>query len=224
LDKCSWEWASLPPNRYGQSVMDPKRVYATYDKWLKPNTVVATPTAKEKKVDPFTLTALTALLSNIPTLIRTFGKGTKSEENAKLAEVLIPMATQAVGAVNEQDLVTKIKNDPSAVTTIDQAVKDNLWQLVEAGGGGIEGAREYNLKVADKPMWHQPAFVISVILLLFPLLLCIDVFMLHSDQYSSELRTQIVTAVLLTFGMVGGFWLGSSFTTSSTRGIGAERK
>lgn len=226
LDKTSWEWASLPPHRYpGQGGLDAKRVYATYEKWLHPAAApapepVATP---EKKMPaPFIGLALEALLTAVPTLIRSFGKGTRSEDNAKLAEVIVPIAKQAIGATNEQDLVERVMNDPAALQKVDQAIQANWLSITEAGGGGIEGAREYNLKAAGVPAGRQPAFIISLLLLLFPLLLLVDVFFIHSAAYTSELRTQIVTGVLMILSMVGGFWLGSSFTTSTTRGVGAR--
>ena len=47
-------------------------------------------------------------------------------------------------------------------------------------------------------------------------MLLIDVFYVHPDGYDGNLKTQIVTAVLLIIGMVAGYWLGTS--------AGSERK
>ncbi len=46
-----------------------------------------------------------------------------------------------------------------------------------------------------------------------PFALLFDVFFRHPESYTGELRTQIVTGVLMVIGMVGGFWLGSSFSS-----------
>ena len=210
LDKCSYEWASLPPGRYGQPTLDAKRVYAVYEKWLAPAQSVPAPVPEKPAMPaPFVFAAFEALLAAVPTLIRSFGKGQRSEDNAKLAEMIVPIAKQAVGATNEQDLVEKLA-DPALVNQIDKAVRENWLDIQEAGGGGIQGAREYNLQAADKPLRQQPAFIISLLLLIFPLLLCFDVFVGHPGFYTPEMKTQVITAILVIIGMVGAFWLGSS--------------
>lgn len=220
LDKCSWEWASLPPNRYGQGAMTAEHVYDVYQKWGGS----FLPVEQEKSM-PFpalALAALPSLIESIPALTRLFGKGEQSEKNAQTAEKVIDIVKNATGTKSIEEAITKVTTDPQAKQAANEAVQSAFYSLTEAGGGGIEGAREYNVKAAAVPVWHQPAFLISLLLLLFPMLLMIDVFFVHPPLYSGELRTQIVTGVLVVIGMIGGFWLGSSFTTSTTRGVGAR--
>jgi hypothetical protein len=46
-------------------------------------------------------------------------------------------------------------------------------------------------------------------------MLLVDVFYVHPGEYAADgLRTQIVTGVLMVISMVGGFWLGTSFSSS----------
>lgn len=236
LDRCSWEWASLPPSRYGQSVLDAGRVYATYAKWGGVLAAAAAPShpvpeqqpaapireavppilPPEKKMPaPFIIPAFEILSSMLPTLIRKFGKtgSETAERNAQVAEVVVGVAKEALGAKNEQEVIERITADPTALQTVDRAVAAAWLDITEAGGGGIAGARAFNLAAADKPIFHQPSFIVSLVLLLFPLLLVIDVFFVHSSAYNAELRTQIVTAILVVIGMVGGFWLGSSMSS-----------
>jgi muramidase (phage lysozyme) len=212
LDKCSWEWASLPPFRYsGQGGLDAKRVYATYEKWLHPAAAPVQTATPEKPImpAPFLLLAFEALTTLLPTLIRFKSKSATGEANAQLAEKVMPVIQAAVGAANAQEAVEKIMNDPAALQQADKAVQDNYYGLIEVGGG-IEAARDYSLQAADKPLRKQPAFIVSIVLLLFPLLLCIDVFVGHPGYYTPEMKTQVITAILVVLSMVGAFWLGSS--------------
>jgi len=64
------------------------------------------------------------------------------------------------------------------------------------------------------PLWHNPAFVVSMLLMLFPLMLAVDVFYVHPESYSGELRVQIVTAILAVIAMTGGYWIGTSFSSA----------
>jgi len=97
---------------------------------------------------------------------------------------------------------------------VQAAIRDNWYQIQEVGGG-IVAAREASIKVqGTNGLLANPAFLISLILLMLPMLLLIDVFFVHPDNYSSDgLRTQIVTGVLMVISMIGGFWLGTSFSS-----------
>lgn len=165
---------------------------------------------------PFIAAVLPSLIGAIPELAKMFGSGSAvSERNIKAAEVVVGIAKDAIGARNEQELMETMASDPAAVEAVRAAVKDQWFKLTEVGGG-VAAARETALKMqGEKSMWFNPAFVISLALLLFPLMLLVDVFYVHPDNYSSDgLRTQIVTGVLMVIGMIGGFWLGTSFSSA----------
>ena len=49
-----------------------------------------------------------------------------------------------------------------------------------------------------------------MILLGFVAMLLVDVFYVHPENYIGEIKTQIVTGLLLIIGMVGGYWIGTS--------------
>lgn len=164
----------------------------------------------------FALPALASLVQSVPELIRMFGKNAeKAEKNAKAAELVLSVAKGAVGATNEQALFEALQADPAAVQQVRQAVAEK-WHAIDAlveVGGGIQAARAADAAFAagGRNALHSPAFIISCVLLVFPLLLLVDVFYVHPEGYGENLRTQIVTGVLLTISMVGAFWLGSSF-------------
>lgn len=164
----------------------------------------------------FALPAIASLAQHVPDLIRVFGKeGEKTEKNAKAAELVLTVAKDAIGAPNEQALVETLQADPIAVQQVREAVVEK-WHaisvLAEVGGGvAAAAARDAAFAASGRKAFESPAFIISCLLLVFPLLLLVDVFYVHPTQYDGNLRTQIVTGVLLTISMVGAFWLGSSF-------------
>lgn len=176
-------------------------------------------------VSPFAAALLPALLNLVPQLTTIFGSGSEvSQRNAAAVNAVVNVAKEAIGAKNEQEVLEVISTDPSQAAAVKQAIETNYLQIAEAGGGGIEGARDYNLKVANMrgpdgqpiPLLKQPAFVISLILLVMPLMMLADMFFVHPDAYDADgLRTQIVTGVLMIISMVGGFWLGSIYEQKS---------
>ena len=102
---------------------------------------------------------------------------------------------------------------------VEATVKERWFELTEAGGGGIEGARAYNEKAQN--FWRQPAFWVSMSML--PLLYgTVWIVLTSADGFSGELKAAIATAVVTgILSGVLGFWLGSSFTTSRSKGMGA---
>jgi len=162
----------------------------------------------EAPMSLFLIAALPALVEAIPGLIRNFGKGAVTERNAEAAERVISIVQAATGTTNAQAAVEAIKADPAARVAATEALDREGWFVVtEAGGGGIEGAREFNIAVTD-PV-RMPALWISIALLVpFYGVVAAVLFM---DGWSAEIRIQVVTAVLATVGMVAAFWLGSSF-------------
>ena len=168
-------------------------------------------------IPAFLLAALPAIIEAIPKLGRVFGSGSQvAERNLKAAELVASTVVSAVGASNEQEAVQRLQTDPAAVQVASRAV-DGIWfELTEAAGGGIAGARKAADAYAqpDGPrFWLNPAFWISMVLLALPIMLLVDVFYVHPESYTGELRTQIVTGVLMVISIVGGFWLGTSFSS-----------
>lgn len=177
------------------------------------DTIPANPPTKEAHMAPFIAAALPALIDLVPKLGAMFSSGSAmSERNIKAAELVISAAKDAIGATNEQELVEKIARDPAAAEIVRKGI-EGVWYQLQEVGGGIAAAREAAdryLAPEAKGFWHNPAFWISLVLLAMPLLLLVDVFFVHPEGYDTNLRTQIVTGVLMVISIVGGFWLGSS--------------
>lgn len=208
IAKCAREWASLPGSPYGQPTKTLEQALAVYA--AAGGSTAPTP-PKEAPVAPFIAAALPAIINAVPSLIRVFGDSPTAERNAKAAELVVEAAKQATGARNEQEVVEILRDDPSAAKGVSDAVQRIWYDLVEVGGG-IESARAADAAFVARgePAYKSPAFLISLTLLLMPFMLLVDVFFIHADTYSDNLRTQIVTGVLLVVSLVGGYWLGSS--------------
>jgi lysozyme len=178
-------------------------------------------------VAPIVAAFLPELIKAAPELIRAFGKpGSESaERNAKAFEVVGEILKDSTGEPTVEGGVVAVKEDPAAAQQFRTAVQEWWYELQEAGGGGIAGAREYNLKVIESgvPLYKQPAFVVSVLLLVPVYAMLADVFFIHSEAYSEALRTQIVTAVIALTGIVGAFWLGSSASSRTKDEILANK-
>lgn len=227
--KCNKEWASLPGSPYGQPVVTMERAKQEYveagglfsEQMMDPappevvKTMSVRASQPEQPMAPFIAAALPALISAVPELVKIFGSGSDtSQRNEKAVSVVMGVAKEAIGAKNEQELVTAIENDPAAAETVRTAIREN-WFRIEEVGGGIKEAREHNLKVqGDRPFYYNPAFIISIVLVVMPFMLLVDVFFVHPDNYQGEIRTQIVTGVLMIVSMVGGYWLSTSFSSA----------
>ncbi|WP_343735275.1 glycoside hydrolase family 104 protein [Acidovorax sp.] len=235
--KCNREWASLPGSPYGQPVVTMARARQEYEAhggtyapaepepvrsladFINPVALAAdtiTPQPKEQPMAPFVAAVLPSLIDLVPKLGRLFSSGSEtSERNVKAAEIVVAAAKEAIGARNEQELLETIKTDPAAAAAVRGAI-ESQWFKLEEVGGGIVAAREANaayLQPGAQGFWHNPAFWISLLLLLPLYGLIVDVLFVHPDNYSSELRVQFVTALLGVIALIGAYWLGTSFSS-----------
>jgi muramidase (phage lysozyme) len=169
---------------------------------------------------------LPTLVSAVPELVKIFGDRSADSRQTygKAADKVIEIAQAATGAVNAQAAAERVQSDPAAAAAFKAAVQEQWFQLTESGGGGIEGARKANLEAAGIPLWRQPALAISVLLL--PLVYYVAHLVLTGATdggFSGELKAAVATAIITgVLGGITGFWLGSSFTTSRSRGLGSQ--
>jgi lysozyme len=180
------------------------------------------PTTMEKPVLPVLGALLPTIIGMIPQLTKVFTDGTSvTDRNVVVAQKVGELIVDATQATNLQDAVETMQRDPEALQAATAAVQSQMYDLVEAGGGGIAGARAFAAS-ADSKFFYSPAFWVTV--LLMPLLYGTVWIALTSESgFSNEVRAAIASAVVTgILGAVVGFWLGSSFTTSKSRGLGAE--
>lgn len=209
IDKCHDEWASLPGSQYGQRTESLAAVLAEYAKYggvlasESPTELAEAPPAPitesapswEAPVNPFLIAALPQLIQEIPELIRSFGKGEVTERNAKAVESLFKVVQTATGTPNAQAAVEAIKADPQLKNDVRNTLEANSWfDTTEAGGGGIEGARAFNIRAAEVSPWRLP--VVWVTLAFLPLIYAVVLTPLFKDGYSGELRGLVIGAVV----------------------------
>ena len=235
--KCNREWASLPGSPYGQPVVTMARAREEYEAhggtyapaapeasatladFINPVALAAdtiSPQPKEQPMAPFVAAVLPSLIDLVPKLGRLFSSGSEtSERNVKAAEIVVAAAKEAIGARNEQELLETIKTDPAAAAAVRGAI-ESQWFKLEEVGGGIAAAREANavyMQPGAAGFWLNPAFWVSLVFLAMPVLILVDMLFVHYDKYDDTLRTQVITAVLALLGIVGAYWLGTSFSS-----------
>ena len=161
---------------------------------------------------------LPSLIEAIPKLGKVFGSGSEvAERNIKAAELVVETVKAATGAVNAQDAAEKVKSDPAAAKVAAQAVDAIWYELTEAGGGGIEGARKADAAARNGGgFWLSPSFWVTMLLLPLVYLVVGSVVGLWGAEWPSDVRAAIATAVVsLIVGGAAGYYWGQ--TTSRNR-------
>jgi putative chitinase len=179
------------------------------------------PTTQGVPMTPFIAAALPALFNAIPELVNTYKSPSEmSARNAKGVEILATVAKEALGVETEQEVVAAIESDPEAAKQVRQAAIDN-WFVIEAGSGGIDGARKADaerMAVAGlvRDVFKSHSFWIALVLLPLVYMVVGSVIGLWGGQWSDGSRDSI--AGLVVGGIIGaltGYYFGQ--TTSRNR-------
>lgn len=165
--------------------------------------------------------AIPALIRIAPDLAKIFTDKDKpvSERNTEAAIKVLEIAQAATGARNAQEAVETLQDNTDAQGEFRQALQTGWYQLAEAGGGGIEGARKFAVEQAASgtPFYRMASFWITLILMPLVYLVVYAVVIKGGDGWSQEVKAMVVSAIISgILGAVTGFWLGSS--------LGSDRK
>lgn len=241
ITKCNREWASLPGSPYGQPVITLDRALSVYSQFggqfstasvpdlaeptPQPSPPAAPPPApKGPPVAPFLLAALPALLEMIPKLGKVFGSGSAvAERNVAAATIVADVVQQVTGARNIQEAVETMKSDPAALAAATQAIETRWYEIAEAGGGGIDGARKAEAAAVDAGRRPWQSASMWALLLLLPLAYMVVgsvVGLWGANDWSPDVRAAISTAVVsLIIGGAAGYYWGATTTrnTSTSR-------
>lgn len=238
--KCNREWASLPESPYGQPVKTMEQARQVYEQWgglYEPQPDSMTPSARtldaavadqlqEVTAMPlplFAAAALPVLMEALPSMAKLFASGSEvSERNVKAVEIATEVVTKAVGAKNVQEAVEIIKSDPAMAQVANQAVQERWFELKEAGGGGIDGARSFVQAAGAGPQGDLVWKTLRVVtycalgfLAMANVIACIAWGVAMWRQTGVDGATQMMVQVLQ--ADIGAaisaisFWLGSSF-------------
>lgn len=182
--KCSTEWTSLPGGAEENAAT--KRARETWEKWLgildqadplstenygdavTESTIRPIPSADEQEehnmaapLIPIAIAAAQAFLPRlvelIPALGAAFGSGSEVQKrNVAAASMVADAVTRTVQAPNLQAAIEELERNPAKLAEARAAVADILPTLVEAGGGGIKGARDN--AAAQSGDWRKLVF------------------------------------------------------------------
>jgi len=163
---------------------------------------------------PLITAVLPSIIGAIPELGKLFGSGSDvSQRNIAGATKVLEVVTQATGAVNAVEAAERIAADPAAADAARAAVQSIWFELVEAGGGGIDGARKADLARASSDWtWHKSAsFMIALPLILILLLaVCSILFPVMGGEWPDDTRTAVVTLIVGSIiGSLTGYYFGS---------------
>jgi len=227
--KCAREWASLPGSPYGQPTKTMPQALRTYTEAggtfapdlqpaaQAPDQVPAVPApipqpqpSTAMALPAFVLAALPALMRHVPELLRKFGDGTSvPERNMAAVQTAVEVAKSAIGARNEQELVTMLDDDPSAAKAVREAVVA-AWGQIDEVGGGIAAAREAN--AAGSVLDPKRNLALWITLAILPLVYMVVAAVLWGTGWSQEVKAMVVASVVSgVLGAITGYWLGSSF-------------
>jgi len=177
----------------------------------------------DKPMAPIVAALMPSLISAIPEIAKLFGSGPRTDKTAAIAQKVAETVIAATNTPNLQAAVETVQADPQMRAQATEAVQA-IWYELQEIGGGISAAREFSARTAadGASFIRMPAFWISLALL--PLLYgTVYAVLTGGDGFTSELRAAIASSVVTgVLGAVAGFWLGSSFTTSRSRGLGAQ--
>lgn len=165
----------------------------------------------------FVAAALPLIVDQIPKLAKVFGSGSAvAERNVKAAELVVGAVKDAVGAATEQEAVERMRSDPAARQAAERAVEARWYEIAEAGGGGIDGARKADAAAVDggRRPWQSPSM--WALLLLLPMAYMVVgsvVGLWGAADWSPDVRAAIATAVVsLVIGGAAGYYWGASTT------------
>lgn len=183
----------------------------------------------EPPMAPFLATMIQAVLPVLVDKIPVISK-LPPESQARAVEIV----TEAVGARNMQEAVEAIVANPEVARQAEQAVQGAYYELLEAGGGGIAGARQFALQAGEGPQGERvwtilAAVTYSALFFLFMANLIaaaawgVTLWRGQGLETATQLLTQVLTADIGAALTAFGFWLGSSWGSRAKDGPQAAK-
>jgi muramidase (phage lysozyme) len=211
IAKCAKEWASLPGSPYGQPTLKLDKALAI----IKEAGGTFAETTEAKVIPPFIIPVAIELIKELPNFAKIFKKDDVSERNVEAIVKATDVVVNAVGAVNAQEAVEKIKGSPEVAQIANEAVKvntadlmDSLERLNALEQGNIASARTFN--AGEKEVYGKFKFIHLLSAMLVLLGGGAAVYILATSTESTERAMALQTLLIVGFAGVANFWLGSS--------------
>lgn len=174
---------------------------------------------------PFLAAAAKAVVEAVPKLLDHYkGDSDVARRNVEAAKIIVDIGKQALEATNEQDVVEKIASDPQAVEKLEAAVRENWFELTEAGGGGIAGAAKRDAAMIDRegPWWQvfrSPSFIVALLILPLVYMVVGAVVGLFGAPFSEDVRSAIANGIIgMVLGGLIGYYYGQTTSRNRTKG------
>lgn len=170
------------------------------------------------------LALLPTIIQNIPALFSIFGSGSEvAKRNEKAAQLVADTVVQATGAVNLQEAVEKIQNDPAAKAVAQAAVLEvpAIAQLLEVGGG-VQQARKDNIALMQAADTWWKMLLNPVLIVTFATLPLVYIFVWKLVDYLNKVSSDVIsqtmgTVIGLVLGGIIGFWMGQTYQSAQRR-------
>lgn len=235
IAKCALEWASLPGSPYGQPTRTKEQAIATYLSHGGRIAELVTPdvpdaTRREvKPMAPLIIPILSMLADAIPALGKMFGSGSEvAQRNVAAGTMIAEELVKVTNSVNLQEAAEKIQSDSTAAAAAQAAVAGVL-EIIEAGGGGIDGAGK-RAAAADGE-WRKVVFsgpfilAVAVLPLVYAVVLSSLLKFPWLAEITSEVRTGVITSVTgLVLGSLMGYFYGTSASSQRKDSLLANNK
>lgn len=161
---------------------------------------------------------LPRLVELIPSLGAAFGSGSEVQKrNVAAATMIAEAVTRVAGEPNLQAAIERIEREPETLAQARAAVADILPTLIEAGGGGIKGARDH--AEAQSGDWRKLIFSLPFvgIILFTPAIWAVVAASVFKASWLLEmdpqLRGTVIGFVMGTLaGSICGYVFGSSMS------------
>lgn len=254
IAKCSYEWASWPPGRYGQPTTTLDKLRSLYLEYggridngelLQPAAPIedrpqppAQPEPQKEWTMPIpaiVLGLIQAAASVLPVIAQI--KGDKSQsaatQNVAIAGKVLDVVATTVGAVNQQQAVEIVQQDPAARQKADEALRAQFFDLLKFAQEqeaiswdrtekSVSEARSFAERMTSGEGWRAIGY--GALLGLLALLIIggggvIFAYVLFApkDLFDGSVRAGIIEIVKAIVILVVGFFFGSS---SSSRQSG----
>lgn len=199
------------------------KVQAAYDKGMRHENTSEAQTQGDKPMPALAgtilLNALPTLIAKLPEVAKIFSNPNVAERNVEAISKVGEILVQSTGATNVQEAVERVEADPKTAAEANNALRSSRAELLDIvermaklEDDRVTSAREFN---NGEPMmvdtkWFKMKFVHILSMMFVVLGGGAATYVLATSTDVGERTMALQTLLLIGFGGVASFWLGSS--------------